>query len=69
MIKDERETIPSSELVVKDQRDYIVRYTDAENETINVSDDEDLQTCYEVAETELNGNIKFVIDFRRKPVE
>lgn len=28
---------------------------------INVSDDEDLLTAYEFAETELEGNLKFVI--------
>jgi hypothetical protein len=29
---------------------------------INVSDDEDLLTAYEVAELELDGNLKFVIE-------
>jgi hypothetical protein len=39
---------------------------------INVSDDEDLITAYQVANKELGGNLKFVIDFKqlpKKPVE
>jgi len=31
---------------------------------INVSDDEDLFTAYEVAELELEGNLKFVIEMK-----
>ena len=32
-----------------------------------MSDDEDLSTAYEVAETELDGNLKFIISFRMAP--
>jgi hypothetical protein len=32
-----------------------------------VSDDEDLFTAYEVANKELKGNLKFVIEFKKVP--
>jgi hypothetical protein len=43
------------------QRNYSVQYRDGQNDLINVSDDDDLQTAYEVASKELNGNLKFQI--------
>jgi len=43
-------------------KDYTIKYVDKDDEHINVSDDEDLLTAYEVAEMELNGNLKFVIE-------
>lgn len=49
-------------------RDYSIRYKDQDQEMINVSDDEDLITAYEVAESDLNGNLRFVIEFK-KPFE
>jgi hypothetical protein len=54
-------------LVKKDNRDYIIKYEDPEHELINVSDEEDLSTAYDLAQTEMNGNIKFIIEFR-KPI-
>ena len=66
MIKNERDFLP--DIDKKEQkRDYTIKYEDGSNELINVSDDEDLQTAYEVALTELDGNLKFVIEFK-KPV-
>lgn len=46
----------------------MIKYVDKDDEMINVSDDEDLQTAYEVAELELDGNLKFVIDFKKEQV-
>jgi len=46
-------------------RDYSIRYRDQDQEMINVSDDEDLLTAYEVAENDLNGNLRFVIEFKK----
>ena len=46
MLKDEREALNPSELVKKDDRDYIIKYMDKEKELVNVSDDEDLSTAY-----------------------
>ncbi len=40
---------------------------DGDDEQINVSDDEDLLTAFDVANKELNGNLKFVVEF--KPVK
>jgi translation elongation factor P/translation initiation factor 5A len=51
---------PSSDQIV-------IKYLDKDDELINVSDDEDLQTAYEVAKTENEGNLKFVLEFK-KPV-
>lgn len=42
-------------------RDYHIKYIDGEKEWINVSDDDDLHSAYQVASKELGGNIKFVI--------
>ena len=67
LIKDERALIQEKDLVKKGDRDYVIRYTDKENELIDVSDEEDFLTAYEIAESELDGNLKFVIDFR-KPI-
>jgi uncharacterized protein YueI len=65
LIRDEREVIPQPELIMKDNRDYLIRYVDLDNEYINVSDEEDLQTAYEVAEKDLDGSLKFIIEFRK----
>ena len=65
IIKDERGLINESEIVKKDDRDYLIRYTDTDNELVNVSDDEDLLTAYDIANTQLDGNLKFVIEFRK----
>jgi hypothetical protein len=45
-------------------RDYVIRYIDGDQEAINVSDDEDLLTAYEVAENDLKGNLKFIVSFK-----
>lgn len=69
IVKDERE--PSTEQNPDQkvsQRDYSIRYMDNENELINVSDDDDLQTAYELAETDLKGNLKLIVELK-KPVE
>lgn len=45
-------------------RDYSIRYVDGDQEVINVSDDEDLLTAYDVAVKELNGNLKLSLTFK-----
>ena len=45
-------------------RDFSIKYVDGDDEKINVSDDEDLITAYEVANKELNGNLKFIIEMK-----
>ena len=40
---------------------YSIQYRDGQNDVINVSDDEDLLTAYEVAQKELQGNLKLHI--------
>lgn len=40
---------------------YAIQYTDDTGDVINVSDDEDLISAYEVAESALGGNLKFEI--------
>jgi hypothetical protein len=45
-------------------RDYTIRYVDGDQEVINVSDDEDLITAYDVAEKELNGNLKLSLTLK-----
>jgi len=67
LITDERALMQEKDLVKKGDRDYVVRYTDKDNELIDVSDEEDFLTAYEIAENEMDGNLKFVVDFR-KPV-
>ena len=47
-------------------RDYVIRYVDNEEEVINVSDDEDLLTAYEVAEKDLKGSLKFMVQFKNQ---
>jgi PB1 domain len=47
------------------QRDYTIKYIDPENELINVSDDEDLLTAYELSENGLNGSLKFMVEFKK----
>ena len=65
LIKDERELLQGQQVVIKNDRDYVIRYTDKDNELIDVSDEEDFQTAYDIAEHELGGNLKFVVDFRK----
>lgn len=48
-IKEEREKNILDTQVYKSGRDYTIRYVDGDQELINVSDDEDLLTAYEVA--------------------
>jgi hypothetical protein len=45
----------SSHSIFPSGRDYVIRYVDNDEEVINVSDDEDLLTAYDVAEKELKG--------------
>ena len=45
-------------------RDFIVRYYDGDQEIINVSDDDDLLTAYDVAEKELGGKLNLKVDFK-----
>jgi hypothetical protein len=45
-------------------RDYEIKYIDGDKEAINVSDDDDLLTAYDVAEKELSGNLRFIIKFK-----
>ena len=49
------------------ERDYAIKYVDKDSEMINVSDDEDLLTAYEVAEFEMQGNLKFIIEMKQGP--
>jgi len=44
----------------------VIRYVDNEEEVINVSDDEDLLTAYEVAEKDLKGSLKFMVQFKNQ---
>jgi hypothetical protein len=43
---------------------YSIKYVDADNEEINISDDEDLSTAYYIAQKDLNGSLKFVISLK-----
>lgn len=45
-------------------RDFVIRYVDNEDEVINVSDDEDLLTAYDVATKDLKGSLKLTVDFK-----
>ena len=67
-IKDERDLILQESAALNlskpGQRDYVIRYVDGDDEAINVSDDEDLLTAYEVADRELKGNLRFIIHFK-----
>jgi hypothetical protein len=45
----------------EDHQCYSIQYRDGQNDVINVSDDEDLLTAYEVAQKELQGNLKLHI--------
>jgi hypothetical protein len=49
----------------EDGRDFDIKYLDEDKELINVSDDEDLQTAYDYAKKQLNGNLKIVVDFKK----
>jgi hypothetical protein len=55
----------ASEYVMKGQ--YSITYVDDTGDTINVSDDEDLQTAYEVAENSMNRHLKLQIKRRENP--
>jgi len=46
------------------EKHFSVGYKDAEDEFINVSDDEDLATAYDVASNELKGNLKLHVAFQ-----
>lgn len=63
-LKQTVEALLKDEVDQKKPQDYVIKYVDKDNEMIDVSDDEDLFTAYEVAENELGGNLKFVIDQR-----
>jgi len=67
-IKDERD---HNQMIIADPniRDYTIKYVDGDQEQINVSDDEDLITAYEVAVKELNGNLKFIIELKKLQVQ
>lgn len=49
--------------------EYHIQYVDRDEELINVSDDEDLQMAYQMASSELNGSLKFVINKPGAPVK
>lgn len=42
-------------------KEYHIQYIDGDKELINVSDDDDLVSAYQVAQKELGGNIKFSV--------
>ena len=44
---------------------YHIKYCDPDAELINVSDDEDLLTAYEVAQNEMKGAIKFQVELEQ----
>lgn len=48
-------------------KNYTIKYCDAQSDLINVSDDDDLLTSYEVAKKELNGNLKFQVTVKPEP--
>jgi len=58
--KDEK----SLELMEKNMME--ITYTDDVGDVINVSDDEDLAVAYEVAESSMNNQIKFLVQPRKK---
>lgn len=58
--KDEK----SLELMDKNMME--ITYTDDVGDVINVSDDEDLFVAYEVAESSMNNQIKFLVQPRKK---
>jgi hypothetical protein len=64
LVKDER-TLQQQESFTTSHRDYSIRYKDPENEMINVSDDEDLLTAYDLAGKSLDGNLKLVVEFKK----
>lgn len=49
-------------------RNYSVQYRDGQKDLINVSDDEDLLTAYDVANKELQGNLKFQVTLKQSAV-
>lgn len=65
-IKDERPVFkhPDAAALASSDRDFLVRYNDGDEEIINISDDEDLQTAYEVAAKELKGRLNIKVDFK-----
>ena len=75
-IREERELNPQSS-TIEDQsfrststfmsgRDFVIRYIDNEDEIINVSDDEDLWTAYDIAEKDLKGSLKLTVQFKNQ---
>jgi hypothetical protein len=45
-------------------QDFCITYEDSTGDAINVSDDEDLQEAYDVAQSELKGQLKLSIKAR-----
>jgi hypothetical protein len=45
-------------------QDFCITYADSTGDAINVSDDEDLQEAYDVAQSELKGQLKLSIQAR-----
>ena len=72
-IRDLPQTIEALRSVVDCQLDptkapkehYSIQYRDGQDDVINVSDDEDLLTAYEVAQKELQGNLKLHIALKQ----
>ena len=46
----------------------MIRYRDSEEDLINISDDEDLETAYAIAETQLSNNLKLLVSFKNDPL-
>jgi hypothetical protein len=74
-IREEREAMNLGDMSFRSMssfisgRDYVIRYADNEQDIINVSDDEDLLTAYDIAESELKGSLKFTISFKARQQE
>ena len=76
-IKEERETqVPAngdqsfrSTSTFTSGRDYVIRYVDNDDELINVSDDDDLLTAYDIAEKELKGSLKLTVSFKNQMLQ
>lgn len=45
-------------------RDYSIKYTDPDNEQINVSDDDDLYVAYKVAEKSFHNKLQLFVQFK-----
>ena len=50
-------------------RNYTIKYQDASQDWINVSDDEDVLTSIDVAQKELQGTLKYVVAFKQQALE